>query len=223
MLEDFEVEHVIKPFDRLSKSYDKGRLGWYNGMLRLLGDRAQEPLLDAGCGTGYIACLLARKGLQRIVCLDVSWNMLVSARNRARKWELEGALDFIQGSIVFLPFRQKAFETVLAAAVVHHVHGRRWRIKALRELKEVCRGFALITVWCLFDPNNLLRAVSMLSRDVLVGKNGKNKRYYHLYTPLELRRDLRSSGYESFKLYLWDYKRVLLKRNIVVEYYAREA
>uniref|UniRef100_A0A7C3SKM5 Class I SAM-dependent methyltransferase n=1 Tax=Thermofilum pendens TaxID=2269 RepID=A0A7C3SKM5_THEPE len=223
MQAEFETRYVAEPFDRAAQTYDRGRLGWYKGVLSLLGGRVQEPLLDVGCGTGYIACRLAQQGLGSVVCLDLSEGMLRVAWRRARRWRVDAAVSFVQGSAAALPFRSHAFETVLAAAVVHHVYGRERRVAALSEIRRVCRGFALITVWSALHPSNLLRVLASRSRDVLVQWGGKGKRYYHLYTPGELAADLRAAGYEGFKAYLWDYKPSLLKRNIVVEYSACEA
>jgi len=220
---EFDERYVAEPFDRAAQTYDRGRLGWYRGVLGLLSGRAREPLLDVGCGTGYVACRLAQQGVGAVVCLDLSEGMLRVAWRRARRWRVDAAVSFVRGSAVALPFRSRSFETVLAAAVVHHVHGRERRVVALSEIRRVCRGFALITVWSALHPSNLLRVLSSRSRDVLVRWGGRGERYYHLYTLRELKEDLRAAGYEGFKAYLWDYKPSLLKRNIVVEYRAGEA
>lgn len=215
-----ERAYVIELFDRVAEAYDRGRLGWYRGLLALLSGRASEPLLDVGCGTGYVACRLAQLGLGSVVCLDVSRGMLRVAGRRARRWRVGGAIHCVRGSAVMLPFRDRAFATVLAAAVVHHVYGRERRVAALREIKRVCGSFALIAVWSALHPSNLLKVVATGSRDVFVGWGSKGERYYHLYTLRELREDLRAAGYENFKLYLWDWRATLLKRNIVVEHHA---
>ncbi|MEM2298530.1 MAG: methyltransferase domain-containing protein [Thermofilaceae archaeon] len=215
-LDEFTKVHVVEPFDRASETYDRGRMGWYRGILSLLGGRASPPLLDAGCGTGYVACRLAERGLDTLVCLDVSRGMLKVVQRRARKWRVDASIHPVRGTVTMLPFRSNAFSTVLAAAVVHHVYGRERRVEAIRELERVCRGFLLLTVWSALSPGNLLTVIAAGSRDVLL-KRGGTARYYHLYTRWELARDLRAAGCEGFRLYAWDYKPVLLKRNLVVE------
>ncbi|MEM1509305.1 MAG: class I SAM-dependent methyltransferase [Thermofilaceae archaeon] len=211
------------PFDLAAPVYDKGRIGWYRGLLDLLGDRVSEPFLDAGCGTGYIACSLGRRGVSTIVCLDLSLSMLKLAWRRARKWRVDVALHLVAGSLAALPFRGGVFKSALAAAVIHHVYKRERRVEALRELRRVCTGFILITLWSALTPLNVLRVLAARSRDIFVKWGGEGVRYYHLYTPYELEEDMRAAGYERFKMYPWDYKRRVLKRNIVVEINAQQA
>lgn len=203
--------------------YDRGRLGWYRGLLRLLGGRVSEPFLDAGCGTGYVACSLARGGASVVVCLDLSLGMLRLAWRRARRWRVDAAVHPVAGSLVALPFRGGVFGSALAAAALHHVYGRGRRVEALRELRRVCAGLILVTLWSALTPLNLLRVLAARSRDVFVGWGSRGARYYHLYTPRELEADVRAAGCERFKMYLWDHRRRVLKRNIVVEIDARQA
>lgn len=192
-------------------------------MLGLLGNRVGEPFLDAGCGTGYVACSLARSGAGAVVCLDLSLGMLKLAWRRARRWRVDAAVHPVAGTLVALPFRGGAFRSALAAAALHHVYGRERRVEALRELRRVCAGLVLITLWSALTPLNLLRVLAARSRDVLVKWGGRGARYYHLYTPRELKADVRAAGCERFKMYFWDHRRQVLKRNIVVEIDARQA
>lgn len=215
------IEGVLaETFDRIAAVYDRGRQGWYKGVLKLLQGKVLDPLLDAGCGTGYIACRLAGLGLSYVVCLDLSNGMLRTGRRRAYRWHVDSRVDFVQASVTMLPFRERAFRSVLALAVLHHVPTREGRLEALRESKRVCKGFILVAVWSALHPSNILRVISSLSRDVYVQWRRGNYRYYHLYLPFELAGDLTRAGYKGFKLYLWDYKPVIFKRNIVVEYFA---
>lgn len=192
-------------------------------MLGLLGDRVSEPFLDAGCGTGYMACSLGRRKVGTIVCLDLSLGMLKLAWRRARRWHVDAALHPVAGSLVSLPFRSGVFKSALAAAAVHHVYKRERRVEALRELRRVCTGFILVTLWNALTPLNVLRILAARSKDIFVKWGGESIRYYHLYTPHELERDLRAAGYERFKMYHWDHRHRVLKRNIVVEIDAQQA
>jgi len=216
-------ESTLSVYDNVANVYDRGRTKWYKELLKLVASRVNEPVLDAGCGTGYIACSLAQLGATHVVCLDISTGMLFSGKRRAQRLRLTAFIEFIQGSIERLPFRDKVFRTTLATAVIHHLEKREARVDALIELKRVSRGFVLVTVWSALSPSNIARIITSLSRDVKVRWGGKGERYYHLYTPMEFREDLRRAGYKRFKLYLWDYKPILFKRNIVVEYYAGDS
>lgn len=223
---EVEREYVAMSFDAAATTYDRGRGGWYRGVLKLLEERVAAPLLDAGCGTGFIACRLALDGLDTVVCLEISRHMLRITWRRAKRWGVEALIHPVRASIIQLPFRRSSFESVVAAAVLHHIYGRERRVRALRELLAVSRSRVLVTTWSALTPTNILRVILSGSRDLLVkwGRKGRVVyRYYHLYTPRELREDLRKAGCKTFKLLTWDYRRRLVKRNIVVEAYAGQA
>lgn len=55
---------------------------------RFLGDVADRSVLDAGCGTGYLARQLAAKGA-RVVGIDLSEKMIEVARRLTSERELE--------------------------------------------------------------------------------------------------------------------------------------
>ncbi|RLE97728.1 MAG: hypothetical protein DRJ96_03095 [Thermoprotei archaeon] len=220
---ELERKYVVEPFEEVANAYDRGRRGWYRGVLKLLRERVSAPLLDAGCGTGFIACKLALEGLDPVICLEISASMLKIAWRRALRWGVRTSIHPVRASILQLPFRQSSFKSVVAAAVLHHVYGRERRVRALRELLRVSKGHILLTVWSALTPLNIFRVLAARSRDLLVEWRREGRvlhRYYHLYTPCELKRDLREAGYENFKVFAWDYKRRLVKRNIVVEAYA---
>ncbi|RLF06396.1 MAG: hypothetical protein DRK00_01795, partial [Thermoprotei archaeon] len=216
---ELEREDVLRPFEEVASAHDRGRGGWYRGVLVLLRGKASAPLLDAGCGTGFIACKLALQGLGTVVCLEISRAMLKIAWRRALRWGVRASIHPVCASILRLPFRQSSFSSVVAAAVLHHVYGRMRRVEALRELLRVSRGYVLLIVWSALAFPNVFRILVTRSKDILVKwrRSRVLYRYYHLYTPCELREDLREAGYKNFKVFTWDYKRRLMRRNIVVE------
>ena len=77
--------------------------------------RAGERVLDAGCGTGYLAAGLrrARPGAY-VVGSDLSTGMLGNAREA-------GAWPLVQGDAGRLPFADGAFDLVVARGVLHHL------------------------------------------------------------------------------------------------------
>lgn len=186
-------------------------------MLTLVDSRVEDPFLDAGCGTGFVACSLAREKLDTVVCLDISVGMIERAWIRSYKWRVDSKVHHVLGSVTALPFRDKCFSSTLSAAVIHHVHPRERRIEAFKELKRVCKGFILITLWSCSTPSNLAKVILARSRDVFVKWAGKGLRYYHLYSIGELREDLNAAGYRGFRITRWDYSKRLIKRNILVE------
>ncbi|RLE69414.1 MAG: hypothetical protein DRJ43_04010 [Thermoprotei archaeon] len=222
LVKRIEVEHVVRVFDEVAAVYDRGRSGWYRGILELLEGRVSPPLLDAGCGTGLIASRLALRGLDCVVCLEASRSMLRVAWRRALRWGVGGFIHPVRAMLPMLPLRSSSFRSAVALAVIHHVYGRSRRVRALRELLRVVKeGTIMVTVWSLLTPENLARYLGEgLSRDVIVPwrRGGRAlMRYYHLYTPGELREDLEAAGFREYRVYAWDYRKRVFKRNLVAE------
>jgi ubiquinone/menaquinone biosynthesis C-methylase UbiE len=88
--------------------------------------RAGERVLDAGCGTGYLAAGLRRARPDvTVVGSDLSAGMVTSAREA-------GAWPLVQGDATRLPFGDAAFDLVVCRGVLHHLPDvpaalREWR------------------------------------------------------------------------------------------------
>lgn len=98
------------------------RMWWFQGMRRILFTLLDEelkgrpiagPVLEAGCGTGYQAALLAERYRWRVHALDLSWIGLSHAQHR-------GVHHLTQGDLAHLPFADHAFSAVLALDVLAH-------------------------------------------------------------------------------------------------------
>lgn len=96
-------------------------LWWYRGMNRMLlrlldrwvGERAPRRVLEAGCGTGYLAGLLERRGWP-IHAIDLGWEGLRHARRN-------GLTRIAQSDVRALPFPDGAFDVVLSMDVLPHL------------------------------------------------------------------------------------------------------
>ncbi|MBN1188193.1 MAG: class I SAM-dependent methyltransferase [Dehalococcoidales bacterium] len=79
-------------------------------------------VLDLGTGSGRLAIELARaRGCDfDITGLDVSENMLIRARENARKAGVEKRISFVLGNASFLPFADRSFDLVMSYASLHH-------------------------------------------------------------------------------------------------------
>lgn len=94
---------------------------WYRGMQRILlrlldgmkNGRAPSRVLEAGCGTGYIAGLLQQERGWPVVPIDLGWEGL----RYARGMHVE---RLAQADISSLPFREGSFELVLSLDVIVH-------------------------------------------------------------------------------------------------------
>jgi len=75
-----------------------------------------KRVLDAACGTGYGARILAQVA-DHVTGIDNS----PTAINHARKWYPVIALDFIEGDVSSLPFPDSSFDVVVSFETVEHI------------------------------------------------------------------------------------------------------
>lgn len=101
-------------------------------MLALAGDVAGLDVLDAGCGPGFYADALVRRGA-RVTAFDASPRMVELSRDRVgdaamlRVADIERPLDWLADA---------SFDLVVLALVLHHLDRR---VAALLELRRVLR------------------------------------------------------------------------------------
>jgi SAM-dependent methyltransferase len=119
---------------------------WYRGLHAAVFDlierhRALLPphpiLLDAGCGTGFVARRLAALG--KVVAVDVS-------EHAAEYWKTPPRPPkprFVRASVTALPFRDRAFDLVVSLDVLYH-RAVGDDLAAARELARVLRPGGLL-------------------------------------------------------------------------------
>ncbi len=114
-------------YDAIAADYeDHARVAPYNALydrpavLEMLGDVAGKRVLDAGCGPGFYAADLVRRGAELVAC-DASAAMIELARarvgDRARLvvHDLEQPFDWLD---------DESFDVAFMALVLHHVNRR---------------------------------------------------------------------------------------------------
>jgi len=135
--------------------------------------RAQaRRALDAGCGAGYGAALLAERA--RWVCgVDVAAEAVEFARSHYRRENL----SFLRASATALPFPEASFDLIVAFEVIEHLAD--WR-GLLAELRRVLApgGECLIST-----PNRLYYAEAR-------GESGPNPYHHREFDGEELRAEL---------------------------------
>jgi demethylmenaquinone methyltransferase/2-methoxy-6-polyprenyl-1,4-benzoquinol methylase len=139
-----------------------------------------DRVLDACCGTGDLAVEAERRGA-RVVGLDFSERMLERARKKS------GAIEWVQGDALALPFGDSEFD---AATVGFGVRNLADLEGGLRELARVLRPGGKLAVLEITRPRGLLKPFFWLWFDVFVPLLGKvlpgGKAY--TYLPASVRR-----------------------------------
>lgn len=80
-----------------------------------------KTVLDVGCGAGnYTLKLLSKKAPLDCTLLDLSGSMLERAKERILKID-SGRNQFVQGDIRTTHLPEDSYDTIMAAAVLHHL------------------------------------------------------------------------------------------------------
>ena len=91
-------------------------------------------ILDVGCGAGMMAKEIANKGYE-ISGIDYSYNMIRKAKAVCNV-NTKFGMNFLQGNIESLPFRDSAFDVVLCLGVITYLKSEQ---KALQEMSRILK------------------------------------------------------------------------------------
>ena len=125
---------------------------WYRGMRTILfrmldpylAGRSIRRVLEAGCGTGYLAHLLQKERGWPVVPLDFSWHGL----HYARQMGVERA---VQGDTRQLPFPGGAFDLVMSVDVLAHLPRGQEQLAARELARVLALGGLLVVRTAAFD------------------------------------------------------------------------
>jgi ubiquinone/menaquinone biosynthesis C-methylase UbiE len=151
----------MRRYDATSRSYDE-LYGEEQGskFIRVLENievRPDSVVLDAGCGSGLLFRLVAPI-VKTIVGVDTSKNLLISAKERMKKYE---NAHLIRADVDNMPFGKGVFDIVFAFTVLQNMPKP---VETLRSLRQVAIHGALIVVTGLKKHFSLENFVSLLER-----------------------------------------------------------
>lgn len=152
------------------------------GFIAMLDLKAGDRVLDAGCGIGGAAFIMAKDHGALVEGIDLSKNMIQRAKKRCRDLGLDERVTFRQGDLLDLD-AQRRFEAIYSRDVFLHVEDKLALFGVLMcALKP--GGRVLITDYCLGEG----RLTEAFERYV-------SERGYFLTTIGEYERLLRDAGF----------------------------
>jgi len=125
----------------------------------IVGDWRGKAVLDLGCGGGFMAEALSKRGAD-VTGIDPSESAIAAARRHAEANDLE--IDYHPARGESLPFANDVFDIVVCVDVLEHVEDLQ---RVLFEVRRVLRPNGLF----LFDTINRTRMASFLL--VTIGEN----------------------------------------------------
>jgi ubiquinone/menaquinone biosynthesis C-methylase UbiE len=186
--------------------------------------------LDAGCGGGRFVVALAKLGARKVYGVDIARDSLTAAQERARERDLTNA-DFVQASVLSLPFPKNTFDYIVCSGVIHHTPAP---YEGFEELSRVLKpgGKLFFSVygrgglkWMINDifRHTICGVLPFHTMETLWKAVGipANKRYNildnlyvlfcHRFSEQEIRQWLREAGFENIrrlKFERYDYETV---------------
>jgi len=155
-----------------------------------------KRILNVGCAEPIDEIQFVER-VERWIAIDASGEMTASAEAVARERlsdRLLGKLEFRQADVTRLPFKDESFDIALCFSTIEHIPDSDARRRGFREMARVVRGEGHVIVTA---PNrhSLFHAAHL--RNMRRGTSDYG--YSCLYTPLELRNELRAVGLDPLK------------------------
>ena len=109
------------PYDEWEKlriTEHQGTIQATRRLIELCGITPGQYVLDVGCGTGYTACLLAKKYQVDVVAADITPTVLEEAKKRIAREKVSSKVKVIEADAHALPFPPNTFDAVIAESVL---------------------------------------------------------------------------------------------------------
>ena len=115
--------HIRDMFDAIAPRYDflnrvlSGGIDqiWRRNVIKLIASDFPERVLDVATGTGDLAIMAANYGLESVIGVDISEEMLEVGRGKVVSKGLSEKIDLQTGDAEKLPFSDKQFDAAMVA------------------------------------------------------------------------------------------------------------
>jgi ubiquinone/menaquinone biosynthesis C-methylase UbiE len=196
-----DMDAVIQ-YDRGAKLYMMPEYKYFVGKVMKKGIRSGR-VLDIGTGSGLLAIEMAKaKNCNfEIVAVDISENMILKAKENARRAGVADKIKFMVATAATIPFADNSFDIVISYASLHH-----W-FEPVTVLNEVSRvtgenGSAVIRDNKRVYQNPVWKAVIWLMTRFMNRRHRENwpKAILASYTVPEVREMLSRSRLNNFRV-----------------------
>ncbi|MFH1905649.1 MAG: class I SAM-dependent methyltransferase [bacterium] len=211
----YEVE--AKEYDSRHPEVLKGDSLWWDSIGRkYITETRSISLLDIGTGTGFVVNILSQylKGTNKIICYDLSREMLQEARVKLRNVP---DVSFLVGDAEQLPFSKESVDIVSMNSVLHHLPNYQLLLKEIdRVLKK--KGIFLMA----HEPNKLFFKSPLVRIAASLYKLIGGRMKITEYMQSEINRQLKKEGLITVDLSqeeiisLVDYHSPIEQRNITI-------
>ena len=148
-------------------------------------DEVLTSTIDVGCGIGnFLLELVRRNQFTTIVGMDFLQETMKIAHARSQYFS---TVDFMQGDLLNIPFKDRSFDLTVCVNVLHHIHKEDFS-KAIDELARITRKYLMIEVR---NRNNLLE---FFYQTIVLQHRYKNLPQYTISIP-ELHHLLQRNGF----------------------------
>ncbi len=168
--------------------------------------KKNDKIADIGCGNGRLLLTLGEDF--NYIGIDNNPYLLEAAKKKFPNGK------FMYGNMLELPMQNSEMDAIFCVAAFHHIPSKKLRNKALQEMNRILKpnGTLIMMVWDLFQKKSLKQLIKSLFskkydfKDIFIkwGDSGI-KRYYHAFTPWELKKILRKNGFQIIKVFCTKY------------------
>lgn len=196
-MEGQSATEVRAMFDGISGRYDLlndllslgFQRSWRRRAVDRLGVKRLECVLDLACGTGdFTLALQKRVQVTRMVCADLSGNMLKEAARKFQRCGLHDRVEFVECAAEHMPFPDATFDVVLIGYGVRNFSNLE---QSLRECQRVLKPGGRVVIlefgkprsrWFSWCYHLYLRSVVPVLGGIV---SGSFRSYRYLYKSIE--------------------------------------
>lgn len=136
--------HIERMFDSIAPRYDllnrilSGGVDqqWRRIVMKEVQENDPQRMLDVATGTADLALMAARKGVPRVVGVDISNEMLEVGRGKVTRSDLDDRVELLNGDAEKLPFSDRQFDVATVAFGVRNFEDL---AEGLRQIHRVLR------------------------------------------------------------------------------------